>query len=292
MIKKSPDWCASSLHLLFNKITTIVNYININGKITAESAAGISIDNGAFRYGYGLFETILVSQGEIGLRQYHLHRLVSGMQLLQLDLPKLISNGLFEEQVLPLVKKNGLGKLCRVRLQVFAGGGGLYGSKVNEAGFVIECFPLDDSVLQLNENGLVVGIAVGLHKSTDALANLKSCNALIYSMAARQAKDNKWNDALVSNTKGNITESTIANVFWIKNGTVFTPPLSEGCIAGVMRRHIAERIQVTEKELHIDELLTAEEVFLTNAIRKIKWIGNIGSTSYGNKQIREISNLI
>ena len=269
-----------------------MNYININGKITSGTVTGLPIDNGAFRYGYGLFETMLVVDCEISLRHYHLSRLVGGMQLLQLELPKLLANGLFEEQVLPTVKKNGLEKLCCVRLQVFAGGGGLYGPMVNEAGFVIECFPVDERMLHMNENGLEVGIAAGLHKSTDALANLKSCNALIYSMAARQAKDNKWNDALVCNTKGNIIESTIANIFWIKNGTVYTPPLSEGCIAGVMRRHIAERTPVTEKALHIDELLTADEVFLTNAIRKMKWVGSMGHARYRNKKTIELHNLI
>ncbi len=270
----------------------ILNYININGNITSDNAARLPIDNGAFRYGYGLFETILVAGGEIALRQFHLQRLLAGLQLLQLDLPKLMTNGLFEEQVLPTVKKNGLENLCRVRLQVFAGGGGLYGPENNKSGFVIECFPLQPETLKLNENGLVMGIAAGLNKSTDTFANLKSCNALIYAMAARQAKDNKWNDALVCNTRGNIIESTIANIFWIKNEEIFTPPLTEGCIAGVMRRYITEKLPVTEKSLHIDELLTADEVYLTNAIKKIKWVGEIGNIKYDNKQIKRLNDLL
>ena len=155
---------------------------------------------------------------------------------------------------------------------------------MNKPGVVIECFPLENGALQLNENGLVVGIASGLNKSLDSLSNLKSCNALIYAMGARQARMNKWNDTLISNTEGNIIESTIANIFWIKNEAVFTPPLKDGCVAGVMRRHIMEKTPVQEKSLTRDELLSADEVFLTNAIKPVRWVGEIDGRKYVNKQ--------
>ena len=197
-----------------------------------------------------------------------------------------------EKQVLQTVQKNKLEKLCRVRIQFYGTGGGLYEQENKQPGFLVECFPLEESTLQLNENGLVAGVATGLSKSTDSLSNLKSCNALIYAMAARQAKENKWNDALVCNTSGNIIESTIANIFWIKNRVVYTPPLTDGCIAGVMRRHVMDRINVKEKSLSKQELSDADEIFLTNAIRNIKWVGRIGNSSYSNAQTQQIYRLL
>ena len=193
-----------------------------------------------------------------------------------------------EEELLLIVKKNKLEKLCRVRLQLFAVGGGLYGHENNQPGFLIECFPLDAESLPLNENGLVVGFATGISKSMDSISNLKSCNALIYAIAAQHAKEHKWNDALISNTSGNIIESTIANIFWIKDETVYTPPLSDGCIAGVMRRYILEKIPVLEKSLSANELFLADEVFLTNAVRRIKWLQQINDTFYKNEQVNRI----
>jgi branched-chain amino acid aminotransferase len=269
-----------------------LNYINLNGKISLAADAAIPIDNGAFRYGYGLFETMLVRDRLICLKQYHWERLFSGAKQLYFDIPPLMTPDWLEQQVLTTVTKNKLENLCRVRLQLFAGGGGLYGQDSAKPMFVIECFPLEESTLQLNENGLITGIATGISKSADGLSNLKSCNALIYAIAARQAKENKWNDALICNTAGNIIESTIANIFWIQNEVVCTPPLSDGCIAGVMRRHLIEILPVTEKSLSAVELSLADEVFLTNAIKTIRWVKTLDSKTYTCKQTKHIHSLL
>ncbi len=268
-----------------------MQYININGKLVTADTHLIPVDNGSFRYGYGLFETMLVQNGTILLSALHMERLFSGMQQIMLQLPVLINADRLMEQILKTVARNKLETICRVRLQVFAGGGGLYGVKAGEAGFIIECFPLDEEVTQLNENGLVLGVAEGVRKSADTLCNLKTCNALLYAVAARQAKTNHWNDALITNTSNNLIETTIANIFWIKDGAVYTPPLAEGCIAGVMRRHLMQQLgNVMEQNLTHNLLAAADEVFTTNAVKRIKWVKSVGNTTYTNTIIRNIYN--
>lgn len=269
-----------------------MHYVNINGKILPAEKAVAPLDNGAFRYGFGLFETMLVRNGHIALQAYHMERLYAGMAQLHFAIPALMKPDWLTKQILDTVQKNTLTHLCRVRLQAYAGGGGMYGPEATKPGFVIECFELNEETIAFNENGLSVGIATGLQKSNDTLANLKSCNALIYAMAARQAKENKWNDALVCNTQGNIIESTIANIFWVKDNNVYTPPLTEGCIAGVMRRHIMSLIPVTEKPLTTEALMQADEVFLTNAIKQIRWVGSIGDKQYTNIATQKIAGKI
>ncbi len=223
------------------------------------------------------------------LQELHMERLMSGLRQLQLQLPPHTDANKLAENILETVRKNQLQKLCRVRLQVYAGGGGLYGQDVAKAGYIIECFALNEEAITYNTNGLHLGIAEGIDKSNDSLANLKSCNALVYAIAARQAKDHKWNDALVCNTAGNIIESTIANVFWVKDGHIYTPPLSEGCIAGVMRRHIMEQASVTEQPLTEALLMEADEVFLTNAIKHIKWTASVADKHYTNTTSRRLA---
>jgi branched-chain amino acid aminotransferase len=135
----------------------------------------------------------------------------------------------------------------------------------------------------------VVGVATNVTKCTDSLSNLKSANGLVYATAARQAKHNKWNDALVYNTQGYIIESAIANLFWVKEGKVYTPPLTDGCIAGVMRRYIIEQMpDVGERSLTLSELLQADEVMLTNAIKGVRWVSNIDDKRYGCEAIKRI----
>ena len=262
-----------------------MNYININGKLLEVSEASVSYSNRAFRYGYGLFETMLLRDGQIELKQYHWERLFTGLQQLYFDIPRLFTIAHLEEEVLRTVKKNKLEALCRIRLQVYAGNGGLYDATDQKPHYIIECFPLQPEILSLNENGLQLCIADDLQKSMNSLANLKSCNALIYAIAAQQAKHQRCNDALIRNTAGNIIESTIANIFWIKDNIVHTPPLSEGCVAGVMRRHLiatlaVQQIPLKETPLILGELHAANEVFLTNAIRRIKWVASTDGITY------------
>jgi branched-chain amino acid aminotransferase len=266
-----------------------LKYINLNGKISIIANAIIPVDNGAFRYGYGLYETMMIENGTIRFKDYHWERLFAGLRQLYFDIPSLMTPEWLEEEVLCIVKKNQAEKLCRVRLQMFAGEGGLYSSDNNQPGFIIECLPLDKDMIKFNENGLLIGVATDLSKSTDGLSNLKSCNALIYAMGARQAREHKWNDALITNTDGNIIESMLANIFWVKDKVVYTPPLSDGCVAGVMRRHIISTIgTIKEQSLSKEALLDADEVFLTNAIKKIRWVGAMEDKKYDNKITKAI----
>ena len=268
-------------------------YININGKITDADSYSIITKNNAFKYGYGLYETMLVKNRSIKLFEFHWERLLNGLDILKISLPSYFNKQKIENDILSLVDKNKLSILCRVRLQIFNTGDGIFTSFDNHTGILIECFTLEGTIIKLNENGLQIGIAEGLFKANDSLSNLKTCNSLIYAMAAKYAKINKWNDALILNSKGNIIESVIANIFWVKDKQIFTPPLSEGCIAGVMRRYIIENMpNVIEKQLLKEELVAADEIFLTNAIKGIKYVSNFENIIYNSQIGKKIYNEI
>ncbi len=266
-----------------------MSFTNINGKIIATAEAVIPADNGAFRYGIGLFETMLVKNGQIRLGSYHWQRLFAGMKQLFFEVPVLFTATMLEAEVLRTVKRNNLAAYCRVRLQVYLGSGGIFGEGPQKPQYVIECYPLPEDNMLLNTNGLVLGIASSITKSTDSLSNLKSANALVYAIAARQAKHNKWNDALVYNTQGHIIESAIANLFWVKEGKVYTPPLTDGCVAGVMRSYILEQWpSIEERSLTYEELMQADELMLTNAVKGVRWVSNIEDKRYGCEAIKRI----
>jgi branched-chain amino acid aminotransferase len=259
-----------------------MSIINLNGTLNKQDDLGIGSGNAGFRYGYGLFETILVQDGVVQLGRYHWERLYTSMQAIGLQLPPYVTPARLEQQVVATMAANNLAALCRVRLQVYAGDGGYFEPSTQKANYVITCFPLQQEITGINDNGLVLGIADGLAKAPDTLSSMKTSSALLYALAAQQAKSNKWNDALVRNTHGNIIETSICNVFWIKDNTVFTPPLAEGCIAGVMRRYLLERVSgVQQVPLTEQLLLSADEVLVCNAVRRIKWVRQIADTNYG-----------
>ena len=112
-------------------------------------------------------------------------------------------------------------------------------------------------------------------------------------MAALYAKEIKLNDCLVLNTAGKIVDSTIANLFIIKENVIRTPSLDQGCVNGVMRRYLLESLSVagyviSETSISIQDVATADEVFLTNAISGIRWVKQFANVNYGNAKTIEI----
>jgi branched-chain amino acid aminotransferase len=267
-------------------------YININGKVTPLSDGGVRVDSRAFRYGYGLFETMLMIGGRIRLRELHWDRLQAGMVALGIDCSSHFMDEV-KDAVARLAGKNGHEQLGRVRVQVWPGSGGLYDDVPFKAEYCIESFPLSEDVLELNKNGLVVGIAKGITKAYDTYSHIKTCSALPYAMASRQAKRERWNDALLLNQEGRIVDSTIANVFWIVDNKASTPPISDGCVAGVMRRHLLDALPgmgygVVEESLGPQDIGKAEVIFLTNAIRGIKWVRECNGHELGQGMVAEL----
>jgi branched-chain amino acid aminotransferase len=150
---------------------------------------------------------------------------------------------------------------------------------------------------ELNEEGLVIDVFPAGRKSCDYFSSLKSNNYLVYVMAALYARQHQLNDCLVLNTYNRIADSTIANLFYCRQGLIYTPPLTEGGVAGVMRRHLLEVLpkagfNVQEKVTTREDLEGAEEVFLTNALKGIKWVKSLGAATYGCKLITSISRCI
>ncbi|MDX2045682.1 MAG: aminotransferase class IV [Chitinophagaceae bacterium] len=271
-----------------------------NGKFYNDDETVIGPDNRSFRYGDGLFETMRLSNGRIPLAAYHFERLFAGLQLLRFDIPKHFTTSFLAEQIQKLCIKNKAEKAARVRLNVFRGNGGLFDPDNLRPNYIIQCMPLDEDKLQWNENGLLVDVFADGRKTCDRFSSLKSNNYLLYAMAALHAKKNQLNDCLVLNIRDRVADSTIANVFLVKENHIYTPPLSEGCVAGVMRRYLIEKLQVSgeagykfeERQVTVRELEKADEVFLTNAFYGIKWVKEFAGKRYGNTVSRLLYNEI
>ena len=269
-----------------------MNYINLNGKIQPGDQPALLVSNRGYRYGDGLFETMKLMKGQILLEPFHFERLFSGLSLLKFEIPKLFTAVKLKEEILNLCKKNECEQQARVRLSVFRGNGGLYDDD-RGLQYVIECWPLDESVNKLNENGLVIDMYPDAKKNCDVFSNLKTANFLPYNMAALYAKENKLNDCLVMNANGNIADATIANLFIIKGSKIITPALAEGCVNGVMRKYLLEKLQDAGYEIHespvsVADMEKADELFLTNAINGIRWVKQFRDKIYSNINTVEI----
>lgn len=270
-----------------------MNYFNYNGKLFKEGSPVIGADNRGLRYGDGLFETMKMKNGKLVFEDEHFARLWKGLKVLQFDIPKHFTVEWLKQEIMSLAKKNGHETAARIRLSMVRGDGGLFDSKNHLPNYIIQTWPLAAGNGEWNSNGLVLGIYEASKKSCDILSNLKHNNYLPYILAALHAKKEKWSDAILLNTNAGICETTIANIFIIKNNVVYTPSLSEGCVAGVMRRMVIKNLvnanwKIIEKEINVTELLNADEVFLTNSLYEIRWVRRIGDSIYGNDFTQKI----
>ena len=262
-------------------------YFNYNGRFFADDETVLSKDDRSYRYGDGLFETMKLTNGNILFRDQHFERLFSGLEVLKFHIPVLFTKQKIEEEIKELSKKNECERSARIRLSVSRGGGGLYDCD-NKLSYLIECWPLEQK--DLNENGLIIDIFPDAKKSIDVFSNLKSANYLPYVMAAVWAKENKLNDALILNQHDRICDSTIANIFWVKDNNIFTVPLDEGCVDGVMRRNFLDLDKNIIQEILTENiLLDADEIFLTNVITSIRWVGQFRNKKYTNKIVAKLS---
>jgi len=266
-----------------------MNSICLNGKILPADKPALMVDNKSYRYGDGLFETMKITGKNISLEKYHFERFFSGLKQMGFEIPVFLTAGYLKKQILLLCEKNKSDILTRVRLSIFRGNGGIYEGN-NDLQYVIECWPVNESINQLNENGFVIDVYPDARKSCDNFSNIKSANYLPYVMAARYAKENKLDECLVLNMYDRIADGTIANIFLVRNEEIMTPALSEGCVNGVMRRWLMERYKVKETFLSIDDILSANELFFTNAMYGLRWVKQFRDKMYHNQVASKIHN--
>lgn len=262
-----------------------VGFLCYNGKYFPCGDPIFTADNRSFRYGDGCFETMRVHRGEVVLGDLHFERLLASLHLLHFEVPAYFTKTFFLRQIADLCQKNDLTEMARVRFTVFRGDGGLYEPLSNLPSYLIQAWELSSTVLELNENGLVLDIFPDARKMCDKFSSIKSNNCLPYIMAAMYSKQHGLNEVLLLNQYGRVADSTIANVFMVHHKTIYTPPLTEGGVCGVMRKHLLRSelpFKIEEKPLTVEDLENADEIFLTNAIQGIRWVGLFRDSSYGN----------
>ncbi|RZL45610.1 MAG: hypothetical protein EOP00_17100 [Pedobacter sp.] len=269
-----------------------MQYLNFNGKLIPAGTAIIDADNRGLRFGDGLFETIKYKNGELQLIDLHLDRLWQGLAALMFDIPRLFTKEYLTREIAKLIHKNRLTH-ARIRLLIIRGKGGLFDPENLHPVFVIQSWPLDDDFGKLNSNGLELCFYGDAIKSCDSFSHLKHNNFLPYLMGALFAKSNHCNDAIILNEHRRIADTTIANIFSIHEGAIYTPPLAEGCIAGTMRQFLLDHLpkkgfKIVETPLTKEFLLEADEVFLTNAMSPVKWVRAIGEKEFSRDTILDI----
>lgn len=258
--------------------------INFNGKLTEPETAVLTAFNRSLRYGDGLFETMLWDGLHIQNMDFHLDRLFTGLEILQFDLSAGFDRNFISNEIVRLSEINAPDIPARIRLNVFREDGYALMPVANKPEFLIDSGQLEDQT----PGPLRLTIFKAETKSTGVLSNLKTNNYLLNVVAVQFAKGSGYDDALILNSRGNICETSSSNIFLIQKGVLFTPALTQGCVAGTKRRELLEILptlgfQVEETIITKEMVHETEEVFLTNALREIRPVICIDNTYYSRE---------
>ncbi len=261
----------------------------LNDELLPLHEATVSIQNRSFRYGDGIFESIRVVHKNIPFFHLHYQRLIAGLNALQIEIPNHFNKFYIKSKLIDLIAANKIESDARIRLTLYRQGEGNYTPENNRLGYLMECTPLASEGYSLNKQGLMLDIFYQYQKDERFLTHVKHASALIYVLASRFAKDNNCAEAIIINNSGRVVESSSSNIFIIKDNKIITPPLSEGALPGVMRSIVLtigtwHEMAFVEQILTIDDVLNADEVFLTNAIKGIQWVVGCQHKRYFRKQ--------
>jgi branched-chain amino acid aminotransferase len=264
-------------------------FISINNQIISRETPLFTVGNRSFRYGDGFFESMRITGGEMPFIKNHFDRIKETAAVLEISLPKDFTIEKLQETVKLLSQKNNLKNEGKARINFFRNNGGLYAPEQNSSSILIDVIPIDaENGFESNNKGLKVDLYQKIKKPCNILSSIKSCNSLLYVLAGKYKTEHELDESVILNDKSNVCEFTSSNLFIVINGVLYTPSIAEGCIDGVMRKVILElaskaRINVYETELKPNDLIRADEIFLTNAIQGVQWIGAYKTKRYFNK---------
>ena len=274
-----------------------VLYVNNNGAVLPNKGATIAAGNRSYLYGDGLFESVRILNGKPINLQNHFNRMVEGAKAIKMRFPAFFTVQFFEDKINELIHVSGITEGGKCRISLDRALGGTYIPETNEISYFIEVYPYESNYFELNTKGYEVDIYLDIKKQNNFLANYKTKNGLLYVMTAIAAKEKGLEDLLITNEKGAVIESSNSNLFVVSNGVLYTPGLEEGCLAGTMRMQviniaIQHGIKVYECSILPQNLLAADEIFLTNAIRGIVWVGGYRTKRYFNTVGRKIQSFL
>ena len=260
--------------------------INFNGTIAFEDSS--LNQNRAFLYGDGVFETVKILHSKILFLEDHYFRLMSSMRVVRMEIPMNFTLEYFEEQILSLAKANNKLSSSRARITVFRNNGGYYLPQTNSVSFLVTVENLDNRTYVINQNPYRVDLFTDFYVTKHLLSSIKTTNKMINVTASIFASENGYDNCLLVNENKNIVEALQGNLFMLIGNKLITPPISEGCLNGVMRKQILslasklEKIEVSEEVISPFDLQKADELFITNVIKGIQPITQYRKKAYRN----------
>ncbi len=260
--------------------------INYNGSLVADSNISIHGNRG-FLYGDSVFETLRVLDGKVLFLEDHYFRLMASLRIVRMEIPMHFTMEYMEEQVLALVSLLENAPAHRVRISFFRKSGGYYLPVDNNVEFIITAAPLQEALYSFSVGNYEVDLFRDYYVSKQLLSTLKTTNKMVQITGSIFADENGLDNCLLLNDDKNVAEALQGNLFMLSGNKLVTPPISDGCLNGIMRKQVLELakklegIEVAETSVSPFDLQKADELFITNVVQGIRPVTKYRKKEYG-----------
>ncbi len=269
--------------------------VNLNGQISSSTTTGVDFDNRGLHYGDAVFETIRYSAGKLFFWEDHYFRLMASMRILRMEIPMNFSLEFLKEEVLRTIATlSEEKKAIRIKILVWRQADGKYTPVSNDINYMITSEVLEEEFYILNENYYEVELFKDHYVSSGLLSTLKTNNRIINVLGGIYAKENGYGNCVLLNEKKQVVEALNGNLFLVKDNVMKTPPLSDGCLKGVLRKQLIEicsqvsDYELVEESISPFELSKANELFITNVISGIQPITKYRKKEFGSKVSKDL----
>jgi branched-chain amino acid aminotransferase len=245
--------------------------VNFNGNIQENSSILIE-NNRGFLFGDSIFETIKVLNNKVLFLEDHYFRLMASMRICRMEIPMNFTMEYFESQILNLITTFSDSNSYRVRFSIYS------------------------DLYVFGKEYYEVELYKDFYITKQLLSTLKTNNKMLQITGSIFAEENGYDNCLVLNDEKNVVEALQSNLFMKTGNVVVTPPVSDGCLNGIMRKQILEilkkieGIEVKETSISPFDLQKADELFLTNVISGIQPVTKYRKKEYTSEFASEVLN--
>ncbi|MDD4953525.1 MAG: aminotransferase class IV [Candidatus Omnitrophica bacterium] len=257
--------------------------IFLNGRFLNYPQAKVSVLDPGFLYGFGLFETMRAKRGRIIYLNAHLSRIKASCVLLGLAFP--YSPEKTKKIIGQAIDRSGLAD-AYVRLTLW--------KQEQGAGVCVMVKRYRPYPQDKYKKGIKITVSSLRQAEGSSLARIKSANRLLFELSYLEARKKGFDGSLILNNRGYVSESSRSNIFFVKDGQIFTPALSCGCLDGITRRGVftlaeKDKIKVNHGKFTLDDFYAADEVFLSNSLAGIMPVAYIDKTMIGDGRCGKIT---
>jgi len=255
-----------------------------NDKILNAESAGVRVDLGGLLYGWGVFTTMRIHQGEAFAFDRHWERLMKHATASRITPPEKdsVARGISE-----LIEANSR-QDGRLRITLLKGSAG--GWRAGHSG-EFEALIFTSAESQYARRDLTLTVSPYRLLSSSPLAGIKRTSMLEHLFAIEEARSRSFDEAIMLNERGEVVSATSGNIFWVEGDEVCTPALATGCVAGIVRSFVIDiarrlRIHLIEGSHTLQRLHDADEVFITSTARLIAPVSHFDIKEYDRNKTR------